>query len=229
MWGVWAGFVGCVAPVEVEARFAQTQAECGLHPMPLDAEIYVDPPALDEECAAAVLDDFHADVDSLADAGTLDTLLQAAAALMTVDLGPLRALPGSPVAEALRETAEVTGGEQVAELLYDYAAGRFTAVVGETDPDVHASVDTRSGVLAWAEVGAAGIDAAALLVHEARHRDGFDHVPCGSGGARTCDAGTDGPWGFQLVVHALAREAADDPFVADAEAAWIARVAEGIR
>lgn len=218
--------VGCVAPIEVEARFEDTRTACGLAPVPLDAEVYLRPPSLDD-CRDLVLADLGADEASLAAAGTLDALLAAAAALLAIDLGGVDELPDGPLADALGEVAAETGGDELAGLLYDYAASRFTATVGADDDEAHASVDTGSGVLRWSERTAAGLDGAALLVHEARHRDGHHHVACADGEV-VCDEGDDGAWGLQLAVHEAALAATEDELVGSAEEAWIAVVAESI-
>ena len=71
-----------------------------------------------------------------------------------------------------------------------------------------------------------GIDGAAVLVHEARHQRGPDHLWCH--GEPGCDLDASGSYGFQLAIHELARDAAGDELMGRVEQSWIDALDERI-
>lgn len=241
VWALLALGAGCAEP----PRFAETRAICGFEAERLDVASMMAPPAYPSTaCVDAVLDDFDVRLgpvlaaDGLADPygvtrgedlsnTALGDLLGAARALLTVDLGE-RADIDTPWAtraflDALDETAARTGAREVGALLYDYVTHevRRTTVGDRTDA---AAGLLRRKLILYDLPG--GIDGAAVLVHEARHRAGPDHVLCG--GEPVCDASTVGSFGFEIAVHAIALDHTEDVLAREIEAGWIDALGERI-
>jgi hypothetical protein len=225
---------GCVPP----SPSAITGAVCGFPPVWLDAAAAADPPPYPSEaCVDAVLDDLSVDLDAvlaadgLADpyglvrgedlGGTaIGSLLWAAHALLAADLGPLGRLGGEwatgTFASEVSAVRAPGGEDALGAMLYDYVAAnvRSTTIGSRRD----AAAGMQRGTLYLYDLPG-GIDGAAVLVHEARHRAGPDHVLCG--GELSCDADRTGSVAFELAVHQAALDAADDETIREIEQSWI--------
>ncbi|HHO53971.1 MAG TPA: hypothetical protein ENK18_24650 [Deltaproteobacteria bacterium] len=220
-----------------ESRWAQTQAICGFEASALDVAAFASPPRYPSRaCVDAVLDDFGLDRGLLLDAdgltdpytlvegssdgqGLIDGLLWSAHALIASDLGTLDAATGIWLTDAFRTTLDdihrTTGQDALGPLLYDYVTGRIHHTTVEP-LDAAAGMRGRTLVLVDLPVGIAG---SAVLVHEARHSEGLQHVACG--GRMICDPDATGALGFELAVHELARDAADDRVIAEIAETWL--------
>jgi hypothetical protein len=208
------------------SSWESTQAVCDFPMSQVDASSFVTPPAYPSaSCVDAVVADFGFDMDSepyaLLDGepdadSALGRLLWAAHALLTADLGPLDALQGAWATPSFREALAGPSLAPVNARLYDYVTSRVDMTLSADHADAAAGLQGDTLLLYDLP---AGIDGAAVLVHEARHRDGFDHVPCG--GEAICDADLAGSWGFELAVHELARDHSVDELAREIEQSWL--------
>lgn len=219
------------------SRWTQTQAICDFQAAPLDVASLASPPGYpSRDCVDAVLDDFGLERDVLLAAdglehpyalvegrtdgqGRIDGLLWAAHALIASDLGHLDDARGVWATDAFRTTLgdirRDTGHGALGPLLYDYATSRIRRTTVEP-LDAAAGMRGRTLLLVDLPVGIAG---AAVLVHEARHSEGLEHVACGGG--VICDPDATGALGFELAVHELARDAAEDQVVEEIASTWL--------
>jgi hypothetical protein len=233
--------VGCASP----SRWADTRSVCGFTDAPLDAASMAAPPVYPSEaCVDAVLDDFEVDREALLDwdeladpyalvrgerdgATAVNDLLWAAHALLTVDLGRLNEVEGTWVSDTFRRQLAAVGdpiaSPPVSALLYDFVTGEVGLTAPGAREDASAGLQGRT---LWLFDLPAGIDGAAVLVHEARHRSGPDHLWCR--GRPMCDVDATGSVGFELAVHELAAQAADDEALAKLERGWLDALSERI-
>lgn len=216
-WLAVLAVLSACAPIEVVPRAAATRAVCGFEPTPPDTGALFEGVSPTPACVDRIRADFHAE-------GDVRTLVAGAAVLLASDLGRADgdgAWAGAAFAAELETVAEVTGGDDVSALVYDYVTARFTSArPGDCGP-ADAATNVLTGELLWCADVATPIDAAALLAHEARHRDGFDHVRCADR-RDVCDAGRDGPVGFQAALYERAADVVDD---LDAQGALERRIA----
>jgi hypothetical protein len=202
-----------LAGCEASSSWESTQAVCGFEMTQVSAASFVTPPVYPSSaCVEAVVEDFGFD----GDADALGRLLWAAHALMTTDLGPVDELSGAWASSSFREALAGRWGTPVNVLLYDYVTARVEATLSGSHADAAAGLQ---GDTLFLYDLPSGIDGAAVLVHEARHRDGFDHVACG--GEAVCDEDGEGAWGFELAVHELARDHSTDELARDIEQSWL--------
>ena len=215
------------------SRWESTSAVCAFPPATLDAASLAAPPAYPSEaCVDAVFDDLGVDRSALLAADRLEDpyglvwgedmagtrvgdLLWAVHPLLALDLGRMGAIDGRWAGEAFRRAVGGADADPVTQVLYDYAVGEIGATT--TEPlDAAAGLRGRTLVVGELPVGIGGT---AVLIHEARHRRGPDHVSCG--GEPVCDRTDDGAVGFQLAVHEIAQGRAADELMARTEAQWL--------
>jgi hypothetical protein len=216
-------------------RWSDTRALCGFEPAPLDRALTAVFPS--EACVDRVLDDLDADRDALLAADGLSdpyglvwgedlegtatgALLSSAHALLTVDLGTRASVNGRWATPAFRgaldEVARHTGAQETSALLYDYVAHAVHRTTSGEREGALAGLHRRTLFLYDLPFG---IDGAAILVHEARHDEGPDHVWCN--GEAGCDSDPTGSYGFQMAVHEIARDATRDPWIRKIEQSWM--------
>lgn len=186
--------------------------------------------AFDADCAAALLTDIGGEPEALLDevgyAGSLDehvaegrlagdqdalhSLVSGLFWLLASDYGTVGAAEAGPFTDPTYEDAILRAADDLdlgddaplSQVLYDYVANRVIDV--ELADIAPADMLMRPGghLLVARDAPAFAFEsAAAVLVHEARHRDGAEHVPCPAAGpveGRACDAALDGATGFEV-------------------------------
>jgi hypothetical protein len=198
-----------------------TQAICDFEMTQVTADSFVIPPIYPTSaCVDAVVADFGLDTT---DEDALAGLLWAAHALLTTDLGPVDEMQGAWVSPSFRRALAGPERAPVNVRLYDYVTSRIEVTLAGTRTDAAAGLQ---GDTLFLYDLPPGIDGAAVLVHEARHHDGFEHVLCG--GEAVCDEHEVGAWGFELAVHELARDHSVDELARDIEQSWLEVLPERI-
>lgn len=104
----------------------------------------------------------------------------------------------------MKMVSEQTGRSELKAVLYNYVTSVTTLSRPGVDQEpLRMSFSPRNRVLMVNNYKMRGIDAASVMVHEARHAWGLPHQICGSD-HRACDTDLSGGYGYQLSTLVLA-------------------------
>lgn len=198
--------------------------------------LLADRPALElgEACREQLTLDLGVDLDSFQADGergqrSLEALLHGAHLLIAGDFGTVGAFLDSE--DAARsgwermapraEQLELSPADPAGALLYDHVGRSLSRIALDPELEGHGAI-YRAGTMRLAPVEEGLVPPptwmAGVLVHEASHRTGPNHVPCEEGGAADCDPDLDGVYGTQAWMLETWRQHLDlgAPYAAEA-------------